>query len=50
MSERETVHKEMDKMQEELISTTQKLKKFEQSSNDSSKEVWKVKRASFNAS
>lgn len=39
MSERDTVHKEMDKLQEELSQASKKIKTIEQSTNDSTKEV-----------
>lgn len=38
MSERDTVHKEMDKLQEELSQASKKIKTIEQSTNDSTKE------------
>lgn len=39
MSERDTVHKEMDKLQEELSQASKKIKNIEQTTNSTNKEV-----------
>lgn len=39
MSERDTVHKEMDKLQEELNIASKKIKSIEQCTIDNTKEV-----------
>ena len=43
MSERDTVHKEMDKLQEELSQASKKIKNIEQTTNNTNKEVRECK-------